>query len=231
MIEPDVVVIPAGGFLMGCEQGGRNERPQHRITVDEFAIARFPVTRAQYAAFVDDTTRPPPPYWDEARFAADQQPVIATNWFDACDFCAWMSGLTGRSYRLPTEAEREKAARGGQVGLDYPWGNELPDWMDDPHYKGDGIDRPDPVGVDQANGFGLQNMADLVHEWCADWYGADYYARSPAANPAGPADGVRRASRGGSWRHHLKVTRCAARSSIPPDRHFADYGFRLALSV
>ena len=161
----------------------------------------------------------------------DEQPVVATNWFDAVDFCAWMAVRTDRPYRLPTEAEREKAARGGAEGLDYPWGNDLPEWMDNPHYKGDDIDSPDKVGQDVANGFGLHNMAALVHEWCSDWYEADYYARSPAANPAGSADGVRRASRGGSWRHRIKVTRCAARSSIPPDRHFTDYGFRLALSV
>jgi sulfatase modifying factor 1 len=238
MVDADVVTIPAGVFLMGCESGefgNRNERPAHRVDVDAFAIARLPITRRQYACFLDATDRPPPPHWDDARFAAPEQPAVGTNWFDAVDFCAWMAGRTGAPYRLPTEAEREKAARGGVEGLNYPWGNDLPDrvegWMDDPRYKGDDFDRPDPVGQDPANGFGLHNMADLIHEWCADWYDADYYAHSPAANPLGPSDGVRRASRGGSWRHQVKVTRCAARSSIPPDRHFTDYGFRLALSV
>ncbi len=231
MIETDVVVIPAGAFLMGSETGGRNERPEHLVFVDEFAIARVPVTRKQYATFLAATDRPPPPYWNDPRFTTDEQPVVATNWFDAADYCAWMAARTGCPCRLPTEAEREKAARGGVEGLDYPWGDGLPEWMDDPHYRGDGIEKPDPVGQDPANDFGLHNMADLVHEWCSDWYSADYYADSPASNPAGPADGVRRASRGGSWRHRVKVTRCAARSSIPPDRHFTDYGFRVALSV
>ena len=230
--EADVVLIPAGAFLMGSNStGNRNERPEHRVDVDEFAIARLPVTRRQYSVFLAETDRPPPPYWEDARFTADEQPVVAVNWFDATDYCAWMAACTGNAYRLPTEAEREKAARGGAEGLDYPWGDGMPNWMDDPHYKGDGIDRPDRVGLDAPNGFGLHNMADLVHEWCSDWYQADYYDHSPVANPRGPADGVRRASRGGSWRHRIKVTRCAARSSIPPDRHFADYGFRLALSV
>jgi len=229
--ESDVVVIPAGSFLMGSNAGNRNERPEHRVDVDEFAMARRPVTRQQYTTFLVETDRPPPPHWDDSRFTTDEQPVVAVNWFDATDYCAWMAERTGSPYRLPTEAEREKAARGGAERLDYPWGDGMRDWMDDPHYKGDGVDKPDNVGQDPANGFGLHNMADLVHEWCADWYQADYYAHSPAANPRGPANGVRRASRGGSWRHRIKVTRCAARSSIPPDRHFTDYGFRLALSV
>ncbi|MDP6505949.1 MAG: SUMF1/EgtB/PvdO family nonheme iron enzyme, partial [Planctomycetota bacterium] len=74
-------------------------------------------------------------------------------------------------------------------------------------------------------------MGDLVHEWCSDWYSADYYENSQAKNPAGPASGKRRASRGGSWRHGIKVTRCAARSHIPPDRTFTDYGFRVSLTI
>ena len=228
---PEVVVIPAGPFLMGSDAGGgRNEQPAHRVHLDEFAIARWPVTRREYAAFLDDTDRAAPPYWNDARFTMAEQPIVAPSWFDAHDYCRWLATQTGEPYRLPTEAEREKAARGGGEGTDYPWGDELPDWMD-PYHQGDAVERPDAVGQDPPNGYGLHNMADLVHEWCADWYAADYYADSPTSNPAGPRSGVRRASRGGSWRHRIKVTRCAARSSIPPDRHFADYGFRVAMSV
>ena len=229
-IEPDAVAIPAGAFLMGSDTGGRNEKPVHEVFVDEFAIARLPVTRREYAVFLDDTGRAAPPHWDEECFSAAEQPVVAASWFDAAAYCSWLAAAAGAPYRLPTEAEWEKAARGGVDGLDYPWGNELPAWMD-PYYRGDGVDLPDVVGQDPPNGYGLHNMADLVHEWCSDWYAAGYYADSPDANPAGPATGVRRASRGGSWRHRVKVTRCAARSSILPDRHFADYGFRVAMSV
>ncbi len=71
-------------------------------------------------------------------------------------------------------------------------------------------------------------MCDNVHEWCSDWYAPDYYAVSPERNPRGPETGERRASRGGSWRHHIKMSRCAARSSIPPEFQYADYGFRVA---
>jgi formylglycine-generating enzyme required for sulfatase activity len=101
----------------------------------------------------------------------------------------------------------------------------------DPYGRGEAFETPDLVGQDPPNGYGLHNMGDLVHVWCSDWYAADYFRWSPPRDPQGPARGVRRASRGGSWRHRIKVTRCAARSSLPPDRTFTDYGFRVALSV
>ena len=101
----------------------------------------------------------------------------------------------------------------------------------DPRYRGDDVERPDRVGRDPPNGYGLHNMGDLVHEWCSDWYDAGYYAVSPDRNPPGPAAGQRRASRGGSWRHAVKVTRCAHRSAILPDRQLTDYGFRVALEA
>jgi len=89
---------------------------------------------------------------------------------------------------------------------------------------------PEPVGLYSPNAYGLFNLGDNVHEWCSDWYDAGYYACSPERNPSGPSAGSRRASRGGSWRHHIKVTRTAARSSIPPEFKYADYGFRIARS-
>jgi formylglycine-generating enzyme required for sulfatase activity len=90
---------------------------------------------------------------------------------------------------------------------------------------------PEPVGLYAPNAYGLYNVGDNVHEWCADWYDDGYYGHSPERNPQGPISGTRRASRGGSWRHHIKVTRTAARSSIPPEFQYADYGFRIARSL
>ena len=84
-----------------------------------------------------------------------------------------------------------------------------------------------PRGKDAPNPFGIFDLGENVHEWCSDWFSKDYYSTSPERNPAGPPTGDRRASRGGSWRHHVKVSRCAARSSIPPEFHYADYGFRV----
>ena len=227
---PEVATIPAGEFLMGSEDGRANERPEHRVWVDTFALAVVPVTREDYALFLEATQRSPTRDWDDPRFGDPLQPAVATTWFDAVDYCLWLSEKTARTYRLPTEAEREKASRGGEEGKRYPWGDDLPDWMN-PHYRGDDIERPDRVGCDPPNSYGLHNMADLVHEWCADWYAPDYYLTSPARNPTGAEAGVRRASRGGAWRHLLKISPCSARSSIPPNRAFTDYGFRVALTI
>jgi formylglycine-generating enzyme required for sulfatase activity len=123
-VKPDLVTIPSGDFLMGSETGAGNENPVHRVWVDAFAIARYPVTRRDYAAFIEATGHPPTKFWGDPRFQLPQQPVVGPSWFDAVAYCEWLSGETRKHYRLPTEAEREKAARGGLEGCDYPWGNE-----------------------------------------------------------------------------------------------------------
>lgn len=228
LLEPVLVRIPAGAFWMGSEEGQEDERPVHRVWVDAFAIGTYPITNREYACFLEAITYPAPKSWDDPRFNHPHQPVVAVSWYDAVAYCTWMSQVSGKRYRLPTEAEWERAARGSVEGWRFPWGNDLPDWMA-PYGRGEAIERPDVVGQDPPNGYGLHHMGDLVHVWCSDCYDASYYQRSPARNPQGPSVGVRRASRSGSWRHRIKVTRCAARSSLPPDRTFTDYGFRVAL--
>jgi len=230
LIPPALVDIPAGFFHMGSLEGQEDERPVRQVWVDAFALGRYPVSNREYACFLQATAQRSPMGWDDPRFNHPEQPVVGVSWFDALAYCSWLSDVSGGHYRLPSEAEREKAARGGRQGWRFPWGNDLPDWRD-PHGRGEACETPDRVGQDPPNGYGLHNMGDLVHEWCSDWYAADYYRRSPTRNPQGPSVGVRRASRGGSWRHHLTVTRCAARSSLPPDRTFTDYGFRVATSL
>jgi formylglycine-generating enzyme len=229
IVEPELVHIPEGAFLMGSASGRDDEQPVHRVWVSAFAIGKLPVTNRQYAGFLRAAGRGAPNSWESPRFHHPDQPVVAVSWFDAMAYCRWLHDVSMKPYRLPTEAEWEKAARGGVEGQQYPWGDDLPHWMN-PYGRGDAVEHPDLVGHDPPNGYGLHNMGDLVHVWCRDWYAADYYRRSPPDDPQGPATGVRRASRGGSWRHRTKVTRCAARSSLPPDRTFTDYGFRVALS-
>jgi formylglycine-generating enzyme len=230
VIEPELVHIPEGFFRMGSEEGQEDEQPVHRVWVSAFAMGKCPVTNREYACFLQATGHEAPKAWNDLRFHHPDQPIVALSWFDAVAYCTWLRDVCRKPYRLPTEAEWEKAARGSGDGQRYPWGNDLPQWMN-PYGRGEAFETPDLVGQDPPNSYGLHNMGDLVHVWCSDWYAADYYRWSPPHNPPGPATGVRRASRGGSWRHRVKVTRCAARSSLPPDRTFTDYGFRVALSA
>src|SRR5579862_7830089 len=111
--EPRMTAIPEGSFAMGCESGRDDEKPVHRIWIDRFELAIYQVTRAEYAYFLGEMRRPAPPFWDDANFLQPQQAVVGPSWFDAVTFCEWLTKITGRNYRLPTEAEWERAARGG----------------------------------------------------------------------------------------------------------------------
>jgi formylglycine-generating enzyme required for sulfatase activity len=237
--------IPAGSFTMGDCCGTSPEadtRPAHRVEmIDAFACAIYPVTNAQYAAFVDATgyvtqrerSRAERPFWHEYRDHPNH-PVIAINWLDAAAFCHW-AGL-----RLLTEAEWEYAARGGLAGREFPWGDEAPasrcNWRGAAHRPGllrfSDLGGLTPVGSYAANGYGLHDMSGNVWEWVADAYRADYYKSSPAANPRGPATDYRgkaspppdwsridagisptsyRVSRGGCWENQDFGLRCCER--------------------
>jgi sulfatase modifying factor 1 len=225
-----MVLVPEGAFLMGSEEGQENERPVHRVWLGPFRLGRFPVTNREYSIFVEQTGAPFPPFLKDPIFSHPDQPVVGTSWHDAVAYCKWLSERSGRRFRLPTEAEWERAARGGLEGRLYPWGDEPP-W--ERPYPGYDLQRggPERVGAGAANGFGLYGMGEGVHEWCHDWYDPGYYRVSPQRNPQGPASGARKVSRGGSWRHRVKFSRCAARSSLPPSFRYADYGFRLAEEI
>ena len=238
---PRCVLIPCGEFWMGSEEGkntgegsaGRDEEhPLHRVWVDTFEMAVFQVRNRDFALFLDATGHPAPPYWDNPAFNDPEQPVVAVSWFEAAQYCEWLSRQAGSRYRLPTEAEWERAARGNREDLRYPWGNDPPQqWPEHVRRWTGKIDGPLRVGQGTPNPFGVYDIGENVHEWCADWFDKNYYARSPERNPQGPSTGVRRASRGGSWRHQIKATRCAARSSIPPAFQYADYGFRVVREI
>lgn len=229
-VEAPLVRIPEGWFLMGSARGQDCEKPVHRIWINEFLLAATQVTNAEYALFMNSTGSQQPPFWHDHNFNHPRQPVTGVSWFEADRYCQWLAEQTGRPYRLPSEAEWERAARGNLEQKDFPWGNALPQTL--PDYATRWQTGPEPVASHAPNDFGLYNMCDNVHEWCSDWYDPNYYATSPDRNPRGPESscgvGKRKASRGGSWRHHVKVARCSARSSIPPEFQYADYGFRVA---
>lgn len=228
-LAPTLVRIPEGWFLMGSEVGQDSERPVHRVWIDTVLLAATQVTNAEYARFLRATSALPPPFWQDPNFNHPQQPVAGVCWFEAVRYCEWLSSQTGRAYRLPTEAEWERAARGGLEQKQFPWGDDAPHSL--PDYAIRWQTGPQPVAGYAPNAFGLYDISDNVHEWSSDWYDPNYYAISPDRNPRGPEPGQRKASRGGSWRHHIKVARCSARSSIPPHFQYADYGFRLACDV
>ena len=220
--------IPGATFQMGDDLGGFDERPPHPVRVDAFLLAGFPVTNREYAPYLQATGAAAPRFWHDSRFNAPLQPVVGVSWFDAVAYCRWLGEQLGLLCRLPTEAEREWAARGGLDAPRYPWGDDEPALFGAWAIGSAGQDRPEPVTDRAPNGYGLCHMGDNVHEWCSDWWDAGYYAVSPLDNPTGPPTGERRASRGGAWRHHLKFSRCAARSSLPPSLRYNDYGFRVA---
>jgi sulfatase modifying factor 1 len=222
------VTIPAGEFLMGNDDGQDDERPAHPVYVDAFEASVYPVRRAQYRQFLAATGHEPPRDWNDAAFAGDDLPVVGVSWNDASAYCAWRA-REGSAERLPTEAEWERAARGTLEGAAFPWGNEIPSWI--PEGGRGPLPGPWPVTLGEPNAFGLYGIAANIHEWCADWHDRGYYAVAPARNPGGPASGARRASRGGSWRHAVTISRCSARSKIDPAFRYTDYGFRTVRSL
>jgi formylglycine-generating enzyme len=230
LIEPTLVPIPEGWFLMGSENGQDCERPIHRVWIDAFFLAATQVTNAEYDHFLRATSAQTPPFRGDANFSHPEQPVAGVSWHEATRYCEWLSSQTGRNYRLPTEAEWERAARGDLEQKNFPWGDEPPQSL--PNYAERWQTGPEPVARYAPNAFGLYDIGDNVHEWCSDWYDSNYYSASPDRNPRGPERSSgptqRKSSRGGSWRHHIKVARCSARSSIPPEFQYADYGFRIA---
>jgi formylglycine-generating enzyme required for sulfatase activity len=208
---------------MGSDAGRPDERPVHFVEVRGFCLARTPATCRQYAPFLRGGRATPPPWWGDPAFCHPDQPVVGVTWYDAMAYAGWLGSVAGGAWRLPTEAEWERAARGGLDSAPTAWGEELP-----PHEVPSGpLDGPWPAGGGAPNAFGLLDISTIVHEWCLDWYRADYYADSPEREPRGPGEGERRASRGGSWRHRVRWSPPAARSSLPPAFRYADYGFRV----
>jgi formylglycine-generating enzyme required for sulfatase activity len=178
-----------------------------------FRFGRTPVTNADYAPFLATVRAPEPPWWRDPAFSAQDQPVVGVTWFEACAWAAWLSELTGETWRLPAEAEWERAACGGLADPATAWGEAVP-----PGELPEGpLAGPWPVGRGTPNGYGLLDVGTIVHEWCLDWYDLETMER--------------RASRGGSWRHHVRFSRPSARSSLPPAFRYADYGFRVLLEA
>jgi len=238
-----MVRVPGGPFLRGSApmdgSGEPEERPQRLIYLETFYIDRHPVTNGEYQRFVRETGHRAPPHWQHGEIPSSQEmhPVVLVDWSDAAAYAAW----AGK--RLPTEAEWQKAARGGlslprdggpdsrnpAPGRRYPWGDQF-----DPSRcaTSDGhIWTSTPVGQYSPEGdspYGVADMAGNVWEWTADWYDPTYYQASPERNPRGPEDGVQKALRGGAAGSRGRYARCACRCALNPHRVFRTNGFRCA---
>jgi formylglycine-generating enzyme required for sulfatase activity len=225
---PQIVVIPSGRFLMGSDVGRPDERPVREAEVHALRMALTPVTNLQYARFLATGRVSSPPWWNDPAFFSPEQPVVGVTWFEAMGYCEWLSRTAGGRFRLPTEIEWERAARGGLESAPTPWGEAVPvgEIPEGP------LTGPWTVGRGIPNGYGLFDMGTIVHEWCLDWYRQDasVVVPDPVEPLPGPEDG-RRASRGGSWRHRVRWSSPSARSSLPPGFRYADYGFRVVLEL
>jgi len=260
-----MVLIPAGEFQMGTDLAEipklaqnasllERETPRHTVYVDAFYIDACEVTNAQYRKFVQVTGHKEPEGlkltlksnntiaaisgfkpWTDPDYNKDNQPVVCVSWDDAKAYAEWAGE------RLPTEAEWEKAGRGGSAGKRYVWGDEWPppknsgnfsDWKIIDGYD-DGYVYTAPVGSYKPNGYGLYDMASNVWEWCADWYDDKYYANSLKSNPKGPDSGQDRVLRGGSWYllFNTDNLRVAYRFSGDPPFTSNIVGFRCVVSA
>jgi sulfatase modifying factor 1 len=225
--QPRTVVVPAGSFVMGSSDGRPDESPPHEVAVRAFRLGRTPVTNGEYALCVRDGRVSAPPLWSQPGYDDPRQPAVSITWFDAVAYTEWLSERLSTPFRLPTEAEWERAARGGLVDARTSWGDALPvDEIPEGPLEG-----PWAAGRGTPNGFGLLDIGTIVHEWCLDWYSPAYYASSPRDDPRGPEEGERRASRGGSWRHRVRFSPPSARSSLLPHLRYADYGFRVLQEI
>ena len=233
-----MVLIPAGPFTMGSDDGPHNERPAHTVTLDAYSIDRYEVTLGLYRKFLEEGKYDAPPTWDdEAATLVGDRPAIGMRWESAAAYCRW----AGK--RLPTEAEWEKAARGTD-GRRYPWG-EMQPFVDIANYnRGMWVSETITLmavpggleGMSVRHGlkeggkspFGVFHMAGNAAEWVADWYERDYYQKSPERNPSGPMTGEKRVLRGGSWADVPSALRTTARFSAEPNFEDRTIGFRCA---
>jgi formylglycine-generating enzyme required for sulfatase activity len=234
-----MVLIPAGDFFMGNPEGDElyyDENPCHTVYLDAFWIDCYEVTNRLYKQFITETGHRVPyveagwaePYnWEHKSYPPGKAdfPVVLVSWEDAVAYATW----AGK--RLPTEAEWEKAARGGLVKQTYPWGEKIDVQHANYFTSITSKNEMQPVGTFLPNPFGIYDMAGNVWEWCSDWYGKTYYRKSPGTNPAGPQEGLYRVYRSGAWTNRAEQLRCSERGRNVPIHQSHTIGFRCAASA
>ena len=219
-------VVQGGTFTMGASEeqvlaGAEGiEYPAHQVTLSDYYIGETEVTQELWVAVMGTN----PSRWQDD----PKLPVEKVNWYDCQTFINQLNALTGLQFRLPTEAEWEYAARGGDKAQGFVYsGNSNIDMVG--WYSNNAGGRTHAVANKQANELGLYDMSGNVSEWVQDWYGENYYANSPATNPTGPESGTYRVDRGGNWIFNAGACRASSRYPMPPSAVYDNIGFRIAL--
>jgi formylglycine-generating enzyme required for sulfatase activity len=251
----DLVYVRGGSFEMGSEKGESDEKPMHTITLSNYFIGKYEVTVGQFRKFIAATGYKTSAdinggsyLWNGSQWklqaginwefdalgfkrpeTEENHPVIHVSWTDALEYTKWLSSVTGKAFRLPTEAEWEFAARGGMSsnGYTFAGSNDINQvaWSLD-----NKSNQTFPVGKKQPNELGIYDMTGNVWEWCNDWYDADYYAKSPSTNPQGSKSGLFKVIRGGSWGGLSNFNRVTFRYRYFPGNRGKFNGFRIAAS-
>ncbi len=218
----NMVAVEGGSFLMGSppdEPNRSDNETQHRVTLSNYFIGKFPVTQDLWQIVMGENPR--------SYFKGDNFPVEMKSWDDCHVFLGKLNRLTGKKYGLPTEAQWEFAARGGNKskGYFYSGSNKIRKvaWY--------GSRKTHPVGQKAPNELGIYDMSGNVWEWCNDWY--DAYSSTPQTDPAGSSSGPFRVVRGGSWGNYYYARSCrvSTRNSYSPDYLYNNLGFRLVASL
>jgi formylglycine-generating enzyme required for sulfatase activity len=244
-VPVNMVLVEGGTFQMGSTNGGNNEKPVHTVTVKSFYMGKYEVTQKEWTEVMGTTVGQQKAMsgYTDSRGVGDTYPMYYVNWYEAVEYCNRLSlkeGLTpayrgsgdaivcdfnATGYRLPTEAEWEYAAKGGNknfLSYEYSGGNSVDRvaW-----YSGNSGNSTHPVGTKQANDLGLYDMSGNVNEWCWDWYGS--YHSGSQNNPVGASSGAGRVLRGGGLGADAEYVRSAYRASLTPSRRYYYLGFRL----
>ncbi|HZS05405.1 MAG TPA: bifunctional serine/threonine-protein kinase/formylglycine-generating enzyme family protein [Blastocatellia bacterium] len=220
-VSLEMIALPGGTYLIGSPdgQGTADEHPQFSVSVSPFFIGRFLVTQAQWQAVMGS---------NPSLFDSSDHPVECVSWLGAADFCRKLSRMTGRNYRLPTEAEWEYACRAG-TKTKYSFGDDDKLLGQYAWYDRNSDQGTHPVGRKLPNAWGLHDMIGNVWEWCQDWYGKDYYHFAPEVDPTGPETGQARVLRGGAWSFPGEECRAANRHHFHPISGFDSIGFRVVI--
>jgi formylglycine-generating enzyme required for sulfatase activity len=225
----EFVWVEKGCFNMGSPEDeigqGDDEGPVHEVCLDGFWIGKYEVTQAQWQQVMGKN----PSFFNEDKLGrtALDHPVERMSWNDVQEFLQKLNEQAGeKRYRLPSEAEWEYAARAGTETM-YFFGNDIDQLKEYAWYSKNSDSKTHPVGQRKPNAWGLYDMHGNVWEWCQDWYGSDYYSKSPSKNPQGPSSGKARVLRGGAWDNDPENCRSADRSWRAPNGWYIDFGFRV----